>query len=129
MSIATKGKKKKGVGGMSGGADSKIVNELQLNVKKLLEDVRKTKLFEHESGLTFRKIDQSIEALKLRNNAIEEQQETINKRSDEIQNEHSHAMDELKEKTKKVTKIYNDIQKMINDFKKEYRYGFKKIIK
>ena len=35
----------------------------------------------------------------------------------------------LKRKQKKVEKIYNDIQKMINDFKKEYRYGFKKIIK
>ena len=38
-------------------------------------------------------------------------------------------MDDFKEKTKKVEKIYKDIQKMINDFKKEYRYGFKKIIK
>jgi DNA anti-recombination protein RmuC len=32
-------------------------------------------------------------------------------------------------KQNKVQKIYNQIQKMIQDFKKEYRYGFKKIIK
>ena len=38
-------------------------------------------------------------------------------------------MEQLQEKTKKVQKIYKDIQKMTNDFKKEYRYGFKKIIK
>lgn len=128
MSIATKSKKKRTVGG-GGGADSKIVSELQLNVKKLLEDMRKIKNFEHESGLTFRKIDQTFENLKQKSDLIEEEQAKIRKRNEEIESEHASAMGDLAEKTKKVAKIYNDIQKMVGDFKKEYRYGFKKIIK
>lgn len=127
MSIATKSKKKK-VGGV-GGADSKIVSELQLNVKKLLEDVRKLRVFEHESGLTFRKNEHTFDELKLKNDLFQIEHEKIKKRQDEIQNEHSNAMSQLGEKTKKVEKIYKDMLKLINDFKKEYRYGFKKIIK
>ena len=53
----------------------------------------------------------------------------LRNKQEEIISVHTNAMGDFKEKTKKVEKIYNDIQKMINDFKKEYRYGFKKIIK
>lgn len=120
--------KRKGGARGGGGADSKIVSELQLNVKKLLEDVRTLKNFEHESGLTFKKIDKTFEELKLQNLEIVKQQDFITKRNDEIASQHQNAMDELKEKTKRVVKIYHDIQTMIDGFQKEYRYGFKKII-
>lgn len=130
MSMAQSKKPKKRIGGGGvGGADSKIVSELQLNVKKLLEDVRKLKIFEHESGLTFRKIDGAIEEFKQKNIQFQDEHEKIKKKQEDIEKQHTNAMDELHEKTKKVEQIYKDIQKMINDFKKEYRYGFKKIIK
>ena len=109
--------KKKQGGKKAGGADSKIVSELQLNVKKLLEDVRKLKNFEHETGLSFKKIDKTFDEIKLRNYEISEEQEKINKASEDILEQHTNAMNDLEEKTKRVVKIYNDIQKMINDFK------------
>ncbi|CAI2387265.1 unnamed protein product [Moneuplotes crassus] len=114
---------------IGGGADSKVVNELQLNVKKLLEDMRKIKNFEHDSDLTFKRIHQSIEELNRKNELFKIEHNSIKKKQDDIQNEHSKAMSQIEDKTVKVQKIYKDIQTMINNFKKEYRYGFKKIIK
>ena len=67
MSIATKNKGGgKRTGGGGGGADTKIVSELQLNVKKLLEDVRKLKNFEHETELALKKIEHILDDQKLK---------------------------------------------------------------
>ena len=63
--------KKKKIGGGLGKADSKIVSELQLNMNKLLEDMRKSKIFEHETGLTFRKIEKTLEEFRQKNNILE----------------------------------------------------------
>jgi len=126
MSIVSKKTK---IGRGPGGADSKSVSELQLNMKKLLEDVRKLKNFEHESGLTFRKVEHRLDSVDEKNDKFQKEHDKIKRVQDDIVNQHQNAMTELNEKTKKVQKIYNQIQKMITDFKKEYRYGFRKIIK
>ena len=127
VSVATKSK----TGGkkLGGGADSKIVSELQLNVKKLLEDVRKLNNLQHDTELALKKIDHILDDHRLKYDVIQNEQTEIKKKQEDIIAIHTNAMNDFKEKTIKVEKIYKDIQKMINDFKKEYRYGFKKIIK
>jgi len=124
MSISTKKR-----GGGRGGANSKDVEELKLNMNKVLEDIRKLKNFEHESEVTFRRFENTLVDLKKKNDIFISQHNAITKKQDEIENEHIKGMEISSQRTKKVVKIYNDIQKMINDFKAEYRYGFKKIIK
>ena len=57
------------------------------------------------------------------------QHNKITKKQDKIEEVHSTTMGEAKEQTQKVVKIYKDIQRMISNFKIEYRHGFKKIIK
>ena len=94
-----------------------------------MEDVRKLKNFEHESNLVFKKIDSTLNEHKMKNDIFQIEHDKIKKKQEEIQTEHSNAMEQLEDKTKKVEKIYKDMQKILSDFKKEYRYGFKKIIK
>lgn len=76
VSIATKKKTGRKVGG-GGGADPKIVSELQLNVKKLLEDVRKLNLFEHDTKNYIQKADHKFEDQKVLNEAIIKEQAAI----------------------------------------------------
>lgn len=125
MSISTR---RRGGGGR-GGADSKEVNELKLNMKMVLEDCRKLKNFEHESEATFRRFESTLVELKKKNDLFISQHNAITKKQDEIELQHQNAMEETEKRTKQVIKIYKDIQKLINDFKTEYSYGFKKIIK
>ena len=112
-----------------GGANSKEVNELKLNMKMVLEDLRKLKNFEHESEQTFRRFENTLVDLKKKNDLFISQHNIITKKQDEIQQQHNDGMVESEKRTKQVIKIYKDIQKLINDFKAEYTYGFKKIIK
>lgn len=125
MSISTR---KRGGGGR-GGADSKDVEELKLNMNKALEDIRKLRNFEHESEATFRRFENTLVDLKKKNDIFVSQHNIITKKQDEIEAEHIKSMEISSQRTKKVVQIYTDIKKMITDFKTEYRYGFKKIIK
>ena len=125
MSISTR---KRGGGGR-GGADSKDVEELKLNMTKVLEDIRKLKNFEHDSETTFRRFESTLVDLKKKNDIFVSQHNLITKKQEEIEWEHIKAMEISSQRTKKVIQIYNEIKSLIDDFKTEYRYGFKKIIK
>lgn len=123
LSIATRKRRRRG------GPDPKDINELKLNMKNALEDIRKLKNFEHDSLGTFRRFENTLVDLKRNDTNIMTQNRKLNSKQEVIQLEHSQAMKEASEQTEKVVKIYKDIQKMIGKFKTEYRYGFKKIIK
>lgn len=124
MSISTRKRR----GGVRG-ADSKEVNELKLNMKKVLDDIRKLNNFEYETEGTLRRFENTLVDLKKKNDMFVSQHSIITKKQEEIDTEHKNAMEEAERQTKKVVQIYKDIQKLINNFKSEYRYGFKKIIK
>lgn len=111
------------------GADHKVINELKLNMNKALEDIRKLKSFEHDSELTFRRFENTLVDLKKKNDMFMGQHNVIIKKQEEIEKQNEESVQISSEHTKKVVQIYKEIQKMINTFKSEYTYGFKKIIK
>ncbi|CAI2387876.1 unnamed protein product [Moneuplotes crassus] len=124
LSIATRKMR-----GSRKGGNHKEVNELKLNIKKLQEDVQRLNKFENESAVTSRRFESTLVDLKKKNDLFVNQHNKILKKQEEMENQHSSALENIKKETLKVVKIHKDIKKLISDFKAEYRYGFKKIIK
>eukprot|EP00344_Euplotes_crassus_P000956 CAMPEP_0197002782 /NCGR_PEP_ID=MMETSP1380-20130617/7209_1 /TAXON_ID=5936 /ORGANISM="Euplotes crassus, Strain CT5" /LENGTH=358 /DNA_ID=CAMNT_0042421069 /DNA_START=326 /DNA_END=1402 /DNA_ORIENTATION=- len=123
LSIATRRMR----GGRRG--NPRETNGLKLNIKKLQEEVYRLTKFENESTSTFRKFENTLVDLKKKNDLFVSQHQKILKKQEEMESQHSSALNNIEKETLKVIKIHKDIKKLISDFKAEYRYGFKKIIK
>lgn len=77
LSVSTR--KRRGGGGGRGGADSKEVNELKLNMNKVLEDVRRLLNFKHDSEGLFGRLEKTLVDLKKKNDIFLSQHAIISK--------------------------------------------------
>ena len=128
LSSMSKNKNKAGFKGKMEEITKKI-KEMSLNIERTMEDVKRIKSQEKERDDIIKVFTDSVKSLQSQHEKWIQANENIEIRQDQIDSIISETISTVNSKAKEVSNTQKSISKEINDFKEEYKEGFRRILK
>ena len=108
---------------------TKKIKEMSLNLERTMEDVKKIKSQEKERDDIIKASTDAMKILQNSHDRWNQDNEEVKLRQNQIDSVISETIKTIKSKAKEVSNTHTDIIKAINDFKEEYKEGFRRILK
>ena len=108
---------------------TKKIKEMSLNIERNMEDVKRIKSQEKERDDIIKVFTDSVKSLQSQHEKWIQSNESIEIRQDQIDSIISETISTVNSKAKEVSNTQKSISKEINDFKEEYKEGFRRILK